>query len=54
MSATARNFVYEVSAKDVKKVLEQPAVSKEFLDECKKVAEKYRKKDNASLSEIND
>lgn len=54
MSATARNFVYEVSAKDVKKVLDQPPVSKEFLDECKRVAEKYRKKDNASLSGTNE
>jgi len=44
MSATARNFVYEISAKDTKKVLAQPAASKKFLDDCKKVAEKYRKK----------
>lgn len=44
MSATAKNFVYEISAKDTKKVLAQPAASKKFLEECKKVAEKYRKK----------
>lgn len=44
MSATARNFVYEISKKDSKKVLMQPAASKKFLDDCKKVAEKYRKK----------
>lgn len=44
MSATARNFVYEISAKDTKKVLAQPAASKKFLEDCKKVAEKYRKK----------
>lgn len=45
MSATARNFVYEISSKDTKKVLAQPAASKKFLEDCKKVAEKYRKKD---------
>lgn len=44
MSATARNFVYEISSKDTKKVLAQPAASKKFLEDCKKVAEKYRKK----------
>ena len=44
MSATARNFVYEISVKDTKKVLAQPAASKKFLEDCKKVAEKYRKK----------
>ena len=44
MSATARNFVYEVKAKDSKKILSQPAVSKSFLEDCKKVAQKYRKK----------
>ena len=43
MSATARNFVYEVKAKDSKKILEQPAASKAFLEECKRVAQKYRK-----------
>lgn len=45
MSATARNFVYEVKTKDSKKILAQPAVSKSFLEDCKKVAQKYRKKD---------
>ena len=44
MSATARNFVYEVKARDGKKILAQPAASKEFLEDCKKVAQKYRKK----------
>lgn len=43
MSATARNFVYEVKAKDSKKILQQPAASKAFLEECKKVAQQYRK-----------
>ena len=43
MSATARNFVYEVKTKDSKKILTQPAASKTFLEECKKVAQKYRK-----------
>lgn len=44
MSATARNFVYEVKARDGKKILAQSAASKEFLEDCKKVAQKYRKK----------
>lgn len=50
MSATARNFVYEVKAKDSKKVLAQQPVSKTFLEDCKKVAQKYRKKSNADVS----
>ena len=44
MSATARNHVYEVKNRDCKKILAQPAVSKAFLEDCKKVAQKYRKK----------
>lgn len=44
MAAMAKNYVYEVKALDGKKILSQPAVSKDFLDDCKKVAQKYRKK----------
>ena len=44
MSVTAKNFIYEVKEKDCKKILAQPAVSKAFLEECRKVAQKYRKK----------
>ena len=44
MAATARNFVYEVKAKEGKKILAQPAASKSFLEDCKKVAQKYRRK----------
>ena len=44
MAATVKNYVYEVKSADSKRILEQPAVSKSFLKECKKVAQKYRKK----------
>lgn len=44
MAATVRNYAYEVKAKDGKRIMAQPAVSKAFLDDCKKVAQKYRKK----------
>ena len=44
VAATAKNFVYEIKAKEAKKILAQPPVSKEFVDNCKKVARKYRKK----------
>ena len=44
MAATLKNYVYEVKSADSKRILEQPAVSKSFLKECKKVAQKYRKK----------
>lgn len=44
MAATVKNYVYEVKAKEGKKIMAQPAVSKAFLDDCKKVAQKYRKK----------
>ena len=44
MAATVKNYVYEVNQKDAIKIMAQAAVSKAFLDDCKKVAEKYRKK----------
>ena len=44
MAATVRNYAYEVRATESKKIMAQPAVSKAFLDDCKKVAQKYRKK----------
>lgn len=44
MAATVKNYAYEVRAKDGKRIMAQPAVSKAFLDDCKKVAQKYRKK----------
>ena len=44
MAATVRNYAYEVRVKESKKIMAQPAVSKAFLDDCKKVAQKYRKK----------
>lgn len=44
MAAAVKNYVYEVKADEGKKILEQPAVSKAFLKECRKVAQKYRKK----------
>ena len=44
MAATVRNYAYEVRAKESKKIMAQTAVSKAFLDDCKKVAQKYRKK----------
>lgn len=44
MSATAKNFVYEVRSKESKEIIAQPAASKAFLDDCKKVAQKYRKR----------
>jgi hypothetical protein len=40
MSATAQNFVYEIKTSKDKPIKEQ-MVSKELLDLCKKVAEKY-------------
>ena len=39
------SYVYKVSAEDMKRIREQPAVSEEFLEKCKRVAEKYKKKD---------
>ena len=44
MAATARNYAYEVRAKDAKKILAQQPASKAFLDECKRAAQKYRKR----------
>lgn len=44
MAATAKNFVYEVKPVDSKRIIAQPAVSEAFLKDCKKVANKYRKK----------
>lgn len=44
MAATAKNYAYEVRAKEGKRIMAQPAVSKAFLDDCKKVAQKYRKR----------
>ncbi len=44
MSATAKNFVYEVGSKKSKEIMDQPAASKAFLEDCKKVAQKYRRK----------
>ena len=38
---------YVVSAEDMEKIKEQPAVSKEFLDKCKEATKKYKKKDGA-------
>lgn len=36
--------VYEVTAQEAEKIRTQPAVSKSFLDNCKNVAQKYRRK----------
>lgn len=44
MAATVKNYAYMVKANDAKKIMDQPAVSKDFLEECKRVAQKYRKK----------
>lgn len=44
MAAIAKNYVYEVKTADSKRIIEQPAVSKSFLKDCKKVAQKYQKK----------
>lgn len=44
MAAAVKNYAYEVKADEGKKILEQPAVSKAFLKECREVAQKYRKK----------
>lgn len=44
MAAAIKNYAYEVKAKESKKIIAQPAVSKAFLEDCKKVAQKYRKK----------
>lgn len=44
MAATARNFVYEIKMDKNRKNVEEPTVSEEFLKECRKIAEKYRKK----------
>ena len=44
MAATAKNYAYEVRAKEGKKIMAQPAVSKAFLEDCKKVAQKYRRR----------
>ena len=50
MAAAVKNYAYEVKANEGKKILEQPAVSKAFLKDCKKVAQKYRKRNNGNLS----
>ena len=42
MASTVKNFVYEVKVSSSDKP--EAVMSKEFLDDCKKVAEKYRKK----------
>lgn len=44
MAAAVKNYAYEVPAKDGKKILAEKPVSKAFLEDCKKVAQKYRKK----------
>lgn len=44
MALTIKNYAYEVKVKDGKRIMAQPAVSQAFLNDCKKVAEKYRKK----------
>lgn len=44
MATQVKNYVYEVRAEEGKKILAQPAVSKSFLEECKKIAQKYHKK----------
>lgn len=44
MATQVKNYVYEVRAEEGKKILAQPAVSKLFLEECKKIAQKYHKK----------
>lgn len=44
MAATVKNYVYEVCAEERKRIMKQSPVSKEFLEDCKKVAQKYRKK----------
>lgn len=44
MAATVKNYAYVVKANDAKKIMAQPAVSKDFLEECKRVAQKYRRK----------
>lgn len=44
MAAAVKNYAYEVKPKESKKIIAQPAVSKAFLEDCKKVAQKYRKK----------
>jgi len=44
MAAMVKNFVYEVEMEESKKIREQPAVSKLFLEDCKKVAKKYQRK----------
>lgn len=41
MASTVTNFVYEVKVSSSDKP--EAITSKEFLDDCKKVAEKYRK-----------
>ena len=43
MAASARNFVYEIKVSPTKQV-EEPKVTKEFLEMCKKVAQKYPEK----------
>ena len=44
MAAAARNYVYEVKVSNKKNTKQEAVISKEFLESCKKVAEKYRKK----------
>ena len=44
MAAITKNYVYEVKPADCKKVAAHPAASKSFLDDCKRVADKYRKR----------
>lgn len=44
MAATARNFVFEVKNASESSAKREAVISKEFLEDCKKVAEKYRKK----------
>ena len=44
MAANTKNYVYEVDKKNVQTVLKSPGVSKHFIEECKRIAEKYRKK----------
>lgn len=46
MPTTPRNLAYEVNAEEAKRTLKQPPVSQPFLDDCRRTAQKYRKKDS--------
>ena len=44
MAANVKNYGYVLSATGSKKIEEVKPVSKQFLDECKKVANQYPKR----------